>query len=184
MARIPDIATVIAPDASSITFTPNIAGAKPLTIRRTDIPQGVADYGVMHGLKQRLVDAAALGQFHTTGPKKGQKATIEDKWQEVLDLWAYMSTEGKWHRVNIGGDGADTGLLVAAVMRATGAPLADVEALVQSWDRATQAAMRDTDPTISPIVAEIRRERASANAPAVSAAATALAGLMARRKGE
>lgn len=183
MAKTPDIGTTIAPDASSLTLTPNMSGATPLTIRASDIPKAVAAYAVMHGLKQRLVDSAALGQFHTSGLKKGQRVTMADKWAEVTDLWAFMSTNDRWHRVNVGGEGADTGLLVEAVVRVTGATVADAEALVATWDRATQAAMRDTDPTLSPVVATIRRERAAASG-AVTNAAAALAGLMAQAKGE
>lgn len=178
MARIPEIATTIAPDASTLTLTPNMPGVAPLTIAIADVGAAVRAYATAHGLKQRLIDAAALGQFHANGPKKGQRVTMADKWQAVTDLWSFMSTNDRWHRVNVGGEGGDNdGLLIAAIMRVY--PTIDrekAEALIASWDRATQAAMRDSDPTLSPVVAEIRRERAKATG-AASAAASALAGL-------
>jgi len=142
-----------------------------------------AEYAMMHGMKQRIVDAAALGQVHTKGDKKGQAVTAQDKYEAMYGLVKFMYEENTWARRAAAGEGdTEGGLLLEAVMRATGASQEDCQTLIDSWDKKQQAAMRDSDATIAPIVAAIRVERA-AKRPKVDTSA-ALAALMKKPIGE
>lgn len=161
--RTPDIATSISEDGQTLTFT-FAGGLSPLVIARADVPEKVAQYATMHGLKQRLSDVAALGQYFTNGPRKGEKVHLTDKVDAICELWGHMQSKGEWFKTDRSGVGGDGGLLVAAMVRITGASLADVQALVDTYDAKTQAHLRDVDPDVSPVVAEIRRERAKTSA--------------------
>lgn len=163
-----------------VTDGANVIGE--LGIHPSDIKtRNWADMCLMHGLKQKLGDAAALGQFHKTGDRKGLKVTEADKWAAISELWAFMRDDNEWARRAAAGEGSsDGGLLLEAVMRATGADRDAAKAYIDGLDATTQAALRDRDPTLAPIVRAIREERA-ARRPSVDTG-TALAGLMALAK--
>lgn len=178
------ITATIHPTTNALTIkaTEGATVIGELTILPSDLARrSWREFCLMHGLKARLVDATALGQFHKVGEKKGKKVTESDKWEAMTALWGFMCDEDLWARRAPAGEGAgDAGLLVEAVMRVTGCGEDEAKAYVAGLDGATQAALRDRDPTIAPVVQAIRAERA-ARRPTVDTS-EALTGLMALGK--
>lgn len=181
-----EVSATIDPDTRILTITvrqgKHVIGTT--VVHPSDIQtRSWSTYCMMHGMKQRLCDAMALGQVHTKGEKKGLPVTAKDKYEAMMALYAFMMDENTWARRAAAGEGdTEGGLLLEAVMRATGASQEDCQTLIDSWDKKQQAAVRDTDATIAPIVAAIRLERA-AKRPKVDTTA-ALAALMKKPIGE
>ena len=118
-------------------------------------------YAAFHGLKQRLVDAAAMSRDTTDG----SAASPETKAGRITAVIAhYHSGTDKWSRV---ADGTiEGGLLYDALCRKFGHMRAPSE--IKEWlgtlDDKARAALREDDE-IAPVIAAIKAERA-AKAPA------------------
>lgn len=110
---------------------------------------------MLHGFKQKIVDAAAL----SVNPDTGKSATPTDKLLAMRDVVAQL-TQGDWNRRATGDGTGNQGLLVAALIRVTGNDAETVEKTVAGWDAATQAAMR-ASPAVAPMIATIKAERAA-----------------------
>jgi len=63
-----------------------------------------------HGLKQKLIDAAAISR----NPDTGRAATVEEKRTAVTEVWARLCA-GEWNKAREGGAGG--GLLYRALCR-------------------------------------------------------------------
>lgn len=140
-----------------------------LTVDPADYPQAFIDYAALHGMKQAIVDAAALGADSTPAMKL---AAIKAK----LARWA---DSGEWAARKAGDGTTGDGLLVRAVMEFQGVDRETAQGLVGQMDKKLQAAMR-ASPQLAPIIERIKTERVSRKAPAVDVAAI-LAGLTAPR---
>lgn len=113
---------------------------------------------LLHGLKQKLVDAAAIGR----NPDTGKSATLADKAEAVMEVWERISdnVEPSWNKVREGGNGgsAKGGLLLQALMEATSKSKAEIEAYLENKSAAEQAALR-ANPKIAVIISRIQAER-------------------------
>ena len=111
-----------------------------------------------HGLKQKLVDAAAISR----NPETGRSATVEDKFNAVREVYDRLLS-GQWNKVREGGAGGGIGrLLFAALVRLYAGKKTDEEirAFLAGKSDAEQAALRASS-RVAPIIAEIKAERAS-----------------------
>ena len=133
-----------------------VAGHGVIKLNPADYSDGIREMAMLHGFKQKIVDAAALSRNEATGAS----ATAADKFQAMRDV-EHQLLSGDWNRRATGGDGTATaGLLIAALVRVTGNDLATVRATVDAWSGEQQAAMR-ADPAVAPIIATIKAERAA-----------------------
>ena len=116
----------------------------------------VRNAALFHGLKQKLVDSAALSR----DPKTGKSATPAEKMAAVLETAANLAS-GIWNTRGTG-DGPSDGLLVTALCEMQ--PKKD-PAKIREWvggqDKAAQAALR-ANPKVAAIIARINTERAAA----------------------
>lgn len=158
-------------------LTVEVAGHPAIVVDPAQLPANLVEYAALHGLKQRLVDAAAIPR----DPDTGRSATAADKYAAVRRVWDHMTATGEWNLVRGSGGGSD-GLLVAALMEACGLTREQAREAVAGWDRPLQEAMRERDPVIAPIVQRLRMERARTVAGAVDTAAV-LEGLRQRTAG-
>lgn len=132
-----------------IILTP--AGGAPVRVEVRQLSTDVLRYAVLHGLKQKLVDAAAISR----DPDTGRSATVADKLaavQEVLD----RLLAGEWNKRREGG--SPGGILLRALMRMQPAKSRDdlTEWLAGKSD-AEKAALR-RNPKVAAIIAEIQAE--------------------------
>lgn len=149
------VEAAIAGNILTLTF----AHGAVLTVNADDLAPEIRNAAILHGLKQKLVDAAAIGRDLVTG----RTATIEDKYNAVREVFDRITrTDGTatWNKVR-GGEGTATpkgGLLVAAMMRITGRDHAAVTAYIEGMSKEQVAALRKNSRVVETIAA-IQSER-------------------------
>jgi hypothetical protein len=93
-------------DSLTLVFS----NGKQLTIQIGDLqPQIIAD-ATLHGLKQKLVDAAAISR----DPETGRAATVETKFSAVEDV-LFRLCAGSWNKPREGGTSSGSILFQALV---------------------------------------------------------------------
>ena len=135
------------------------AGGEQLEITAGQLSADIRAQALVHGLKQKLVDAAAIPRDTTTG----RSATAQDKFEAVREVYERLLA-GEWNKRREGGAGAgEGGLLFEAVCRLyEGRRTAEqVRAFLAGKTAAEQAVMRAM-PKVAVLIAEIKAERARA----------------------
>lgn len=114
---------------------------------------------LLHGLKQKLVDAAAISRDTTTG----RAATIVTKYEAVREIFDRITGAGgeapSWNKPRAGGAGGQGGLLARAIARYKGVEVAAAKAYLDRLTDAQRQALR-VDPRIATIINELRMESA------------------------
>lgn len=100
-------ATIEAAIADTI-LTLQFSNGKHLTIDALDLTDAMRTTGLMHGLKQKLVDAAAIARNTETG----RSATVADKFAAVEAVYLRL-LNGDWNAPR--GEGTSGGLLLRAL---------------------------------------------------------------------
>lgn len=111
---------------------------------------------LLHGLKQKLVDAAAISRDTATG----RAATIQTKFEAVKEIFDRITGENpSWNKPRAGGAGGAGGLLARAIARYKGVEVAAAKAYLDRLTDAQKQALR-VDPRIATIINELRLESA------------------------
>ena len=114
---------------------------------------------LLHGLKQKLVDAAAISRDTATG----RAATIVTKYEAVKEIFDRITGAGgeapAWNKPRAGGAGGQGGLLARAIARYKGVEVAAAKAYLERLTDAQKQALR-VDPRIATIINELRMESA------------------------
>ena len=111
---------------------------------------------MLHGLKQKLVDAAAISRDTTTG----RAATIATKYDAVREIFDRITGENpSWNKPRAGGAGGQGGLLARAIARFKNVPVEQAKAYLDRLTDAQKQALR-VDPRIATIINELRAENA------------------------
>ena len=111
---------------------------------------------MIHGLKQKLVDAAAISRDTATG----RAATIQTKFDAVREIFDRITGENpSWNKPRVGGAGGQGGLLARAIARYKGVPVEAAKAYLDRLTDAQKQALR-VDPRIATIINELRMESA------------------------
>jgi frataxin-like iron-binding protein CyaY len=143
----------VAADIEGTVLTLTFANSETLVIDADKLQSDIRTAAMMHGLKQKLCDAAAISR----NPDTGRSATTEDKYDAVREVAERLqSANPTWNKVR--GDGTGTaglGLLVRALMQLSGKDKAFVEAQLADMDKDEQAALR-TMPKIAAIITTLR----------------------------
>jgi len=153
--RKPVIQTVV--DGTQLTL--EFANGECLMIRPSELTPEIITQAVLHGLKQKLCDAAAISR----DPDTGRSATIDDKYQAVKTVFDRLKA-GEWNATRAGGEGSGSGGLLFRALRRlypqrTEAQLADYLA---GKTKAEQAALR-VNPKVAAIIDQIKAESAKAS---------------------
>ena len=132
------------------------AHGKRIELNPFDLTEQVREQAVFHGLKQKLVDAAAISR----NPETGRSASIEDKYQAVWTVYDRITRLGEWNAVRGEGGTGTGGLLFAALCRMYVGRKTEEE--LREWlatkDKKAQAELRK-NPKISTIIDQIKAER-------------------------
>lgn len=146
-------------DTGNPSLTLTFSHGPVLTIHAADISAAIAQQAMMHGLKQKLVDAAAISR----DPDTGRTATIETKFAAVREVFDRILA-GEWNKRRAAGEGGSGGLLYRALCRIY-AGSKTPEAL-RTWldgkSDAEQAALRK-NPKVAAMIETIRAEKAGAD---------------------
>lgn len=170
--RKPDIEAIVMRDETTGTETGvklAFANGQELTIGVDALSATIQRAALIHGLKQKLVDAAAISRDTATG----RAATIETKYDAVREVFDRLIA-GEWNKRREGG-GNSGGLLKRALVELyAGRKTEDqIAAWLETKDAKAKAALR-----IEPRVAEIiERMKAETAKPDASGAADMLAEL-------
>ena len=140
----------------------SFANGEQLSITAGQLQQSIMEYAIFHGLKQKLVDAAAISR----NPETGRAATVEDKYQAVKTVYDRLLS-GQWNATREGGGaaggGASGGLLLQALCRmydGRKTPEQLREFLADKSD-AEKAALRK-NPRVAQIIDDIRAKQSKA----------------------
>lgn len=146
-----------------ITF--NVLGAGTFALDMAKISDTVRDRAAVHGMVQRISDAAALSRTDKEGNIIPAAELAQAKYEAMIALRDhYESGTAEWSRVATAGPKG--GYLFEALCRVYGHKLApsDIRAWLDGLSDAEQAALRDDD-TIAPVIREIKAARAPVDRP-------------------
>lgn len=161
--RVPTIAT----EVTGRTLSLNFSDGSVITVNADELTAEIREQLMLHGLKQKLVDAAAISR----NPETGRSATVEDKFAAVLDVTDRLKA-GEWSKRRESGEPSTGGLLFKALceLYANKTPQ-QIRDFLATKDKEQQAALRKT-----PKIAEIIIRLQARSAKSVDASAL-LAGL-------
>lgn len=152
--KTPAVSVEIVGDAMTLTF----ANGEQLAVTPAMFNPDIRAQAMMHGFKQKLVDAAALSR----NPDTGRSATADDKFMAVREVYARL-IDGHWNKPRDGAGSVKGGLLFAALCRMQ--PEKPAEAIREWLDGKTdeqKSALRK-NPRVAAIIATIQSERAKAD---------------------
>lgn len=139
------------------TLALTFANGETLTMHGEALTSDVQQYAMMHGLKQKLVDAAAISR----NPETGRAATVEDKYQAVKTVYDRLLA-GQWNATREGGGNAGGLLMQALVRMYAGRKTADdIKAFLAEKSDAEKTALRK-NPRVAQIIETIREETGKA----------------------
>ena len=147
--KLPAISADIVEGSLILTF----ATGQCLSANPANLSESIRGEAILHGLKQKLVDAAAITRDTSTG----RSATAQDKYEAVLEVFTRITSEnGTWNKVRGEGGGVSgLGLLVRALMQMSGKSREVIEAQLEPKTKEQKAALRD-NPKVAAIMAELR----------------------------
>lgn len=150
--RTPDIKATIDGTTLRLVFSHGEA----ITLPAPMTSEAIRQQAMMHGFKQKLVDAAAISR----NPDTGRTASIQDKFNAVMEVYNRLTVDGEWNKVREGGTGGG-GLLYRALVRLyadTRTP-EQVRTFLDAKTDAEQAALRKNSK-VAAMIETIRAESA------------------------
>lgn len=152
--RVPDVNAEITNDGKlHISFL----SGETITIDPTKLSDAIRTQATLHGLKQKLVDAAAIARDTATG----RSATAKDKELAVREVYDRITKpDGTWNKVREAGATAVGGLLVAALMQMTGKDKPAILAFLANKTNEEKAALRK-NPKVAAIILELQQAAAN-----------------------
>lgn len=145
--RIPAVTAEI--KGTELVFTGD--NGDRITVNAIALDEEIRLAAMMHGLKQKIGDAAAISR----NPETGRSATTGDKFDAMREVFERL-TAGQWNKTREGGDGGAGGLLFKALckVKADKTP-AEVRAYLDARSKEEQAALRKV-PAIAAAIEEIK----------------------------
>lgn len=142
----------ISADFYGATLTFTFSDGEELVINATELSSEIRHYAMMHGLKQKIADAAALSR----NPDTGRSATLADKREAMREVRDRLQA-GLWNKTREGGTGGGTGgLLFRALCEyKPTTPPEQLRAWLAAKDKAEQAKLRKV-PAIAAIIERMR----------------------------
>lgn len=151
--RTPVIETTIEGDVLRLACM----NGERLELNVFDLVESIRTQAMLHGLKQKLIDAAAISR----NPDTGKSASPDDKWAAVTAVYDRLM-RGEWNAARGEGTGAGNGLLFRALVRMYPAKTADqLREYLDGKTKAEQAALR-ANPKVAAVIEEIKAESVKA----------------------
>lgn len=149
-----DIAATMLEDTGGVYgLQLTFSNGRVLTLEDNDLKdhQELRSIALWHGLKQKLVDAAALSRDRNTG----RAASIDTKFEAVQAVYDRLLA-GQWNKPR---EGASNGTLLAqALVRLTSRPLESVREQLAKLTDEQKTALEKTQ-NVALAILEIKRER-------------------------
>lgn len=132
-------------------LTIQVEGKEAMTIHHSHLSPEITIHAILHGCKQKIVDAAALPNG----------ATLTEKYEAMREVFTRITApDGTWNKQGEGASGQPSGLLFRALCRMY--PGKTPEALrtyLDKLDKTQQAALRK-NPKVAAIIETIKAESA------------------------
>ena len=148
-------------DIFETTVTVTFSNGKDLAIDTATLSPEIQRMAMMHGIKQKLVDAGAIARNTETGAS----ASIDDKYAAVHEVYTRLtSPNGTWNKQRgDGGESKSTGgtnnLLIRALMQMTGRGKDYVDQFLSAKTKEQRAALK-RNPRVVAIIAELQAAKA------------------------
>lgn len=143
---------------NGLDLTLTFSDGRELIVRMSKLSDEIQRQAILHGLKQKLCDAAAISR----DPVTGRAATIDTKYDAVKEVFdRLMSIDATWNKQREAGAGGSGGLLLASLARmyAGRKTKEDLRTFLDGKSLSEQAALRK-NPRVAEIIEEIKAERA------------------------
>jgi hypothetical protein len=152
----------VSPEQGLMNLT--FSDGRKLNLHVSELSEAIRAAALMHGLKQKLVDAAAISR----DPLTGKAATIETKYMAVREVYDRITVpDGTWNKTRGDGTGSTGvgGLLYRALVRLYDGRQTpeQVRAYLDKLDAEQQAALRK-NAKVAPIINAIKAEDAARRA--------------------
>lgn len=147
--RVPAISVETNPEQGLLNIT--FANGQKLNLHVSELSQSIREMGLLHGIKQKLVDAAAIAR----NPDTGLSATVDDKIAAVFTVYDRLMA-GEWNAQREGG--GQLSLLLAALIETTGKAPDVVKAWLDKKSDAEKKALA-LNPKVAEVINRIRAER-------------------------
>lgn len=152
---VPTIAAAIAGTELTLDF----ANGQKLAIDARTLTDDIRTQALMHGLKQKLVDAAAISR----NPDTGKAATVDDKYKAVREVYDRL-LGGEWNKNREGGTVAGGYLYRALVRLYDGKKTPEVlKAYLEKRTDAEKAELRK-NPKVAELIEALKQEDAARKA--------------------
>jgi hypothetical protein len=156
------LATAVAATITGPLLTLRFSNGEQLSVDANALSPDIQQAAMMHGLKQKLIDAAAIAR----DPETGRTATIDDKFAAVREVFDRITAAdgSTWNKARGTGEsgGNKGGLLVRAMMRLTSKSREAIIAFLDEKSKDELAALRK-NPRIAEIIAQLQLEQANTN---------------------
>lgn len=131
---------------------------REFSVRAEELDDAIRTQAMMHGLKQKIGDAAAISR----NPDTGRSATTDDKFDAMSEVLNRLLS-GQWNKTREGGDGTGAGgLLFRALCKVKADRTPDqIRAYLDGLDKAQQTALRKV-PAVAAAIDELRAASAKA----------------------
>ncbi len=139
-------------DTNAMSLRLAFSNGQALTLTEAMLSEAIRKQAMLHGLKQKLVDAAAISR----NPDTGRSATVGDKFNAVMEVYDRLC-RGEWNKGRDSGASSGAGgLLFRALckMYADKTP-EQIRDFLGKKDAKQQAALRAV-PKIAAIIDELR----------------------------
>ena len=144
----------ISADVFKSILTVTFANGKSLEVDVSKLSPEIQQQAMLHGIKQKLVDAAAIARNLETG----RSASVDDKYAAVAEIHARItSPNGTWNKVREAGATPATkgNLLVRALMKMTGRTKVDIDDFLSLKSKEERKAL-EKNPRVLQIIAELQ----------------------------
>ena len=127
---------------------------RALKISLSDLTPELREMAALHGLKQKIGDAAAISR----DPASGRSATLSTKYDAAREVLERLTISQTWNKGREGG-GATGGLLLRALCQFySDKEPEEVRAWLETMDDAKKQALR-VNPKISELIMKLKAEK-------------------------
>lgn len=138
-----------------MTLTLTFINGKEIVVYANTLSEEIRNQALLHGLKQKLVDAAAISRNLDTGAS----ASADDKYNAVRKIADRLMKDGaKWNEGRASTDAPATAgvnnILLRALMQMTGRDLEYTKAFLEGKTKEQRASLRK-NPRVMAIMAEL-----------------------------
>lgn len=147
----------ISADVFKSVLTVTFANGKSLEVDVSKLSPEIQQQAMLHGIKQKLVDAAAIAR----NPDTGRSASVDDKYAAVAEIHARItSPNGTWNKIREAGATPATkgNLLVRALMKMTGKDKDYVDDFLSAKTKEERTALQ-RNPRVLQIIAELQSQQ-------------------------